>query len=228
MVYNPMKYLAILLLTLMLGCQSDDTTSPSYSYLALGDSYTIGQSVEESERWPVQLAKALNREGVNVRPPVIIAQTGWRTERLISAIENAGNLGEQYDMVSLLIGVNNQFGGRSVESFTPDFEKLLQMSIDLAGGNAKKVFVLSIPDYGVTLFGSSRGGDIGRDIDEFNAASKALCDQYGIQYFDITPISREAATDLELTASDGLHPSGKMYGLWVDLILQDVNDLLRR
>lgn len=223
-----MKYLAILLLVLLSACQSDDTNSPSYSYLALGDSYTIGQSVEESERWPVKLSSALNEQGINVRPPVIIAQTGWRTERLITEIENASNLGEQYDMVSLLIGVNNQFGGRSVESFTPDFEKLLQMSINLTGGNEKKVFVLSIPDYGVTLFGSSRGGDIGGDIDRYNAASKALCDQYGIAYFDITPISREAATDLELIASDGLHPSGKMYQRWVDLIVDDVMELLSK
>ncbi|GAB5526265.1 MAG: SGNH/GDSL hydrolase family protein [Roseivirga sp.] len=222
---NAMKYLAILLLTLMLSCQSDDN-SPSYSYLALGDSYTIGQSVEESERWPVQLTSALNQRGTPVRPPVFIAQTGWRTERLIQQIENAGNLGAQYDMVSLLIGVNNQFSGRSVESFTPDFEKLLQMSIALAGDKPQRVFVLSIPDYGKTLFGSSRGPNISEEIDMYNAASKALCDQYGIAYFDITPISREVETDPELTASDGLHPSGKMYKRWVDLIVDDVNELL--
>lgn len=130
-------------------------------------------------------------------------------------------------MVSLLIGVNNQFRGRPVTSFTPDFEKLLQRAISLAGDNPQRVFVLSIPDYSKTPFGSSRGGDISTKIDRYNTASRALCDQYGIAYFDITPISREAENDPELTASDRLHPSGKMYKRWVDLIVEDVQRLLK-
>ena len=222
------KFSSLFIALLFFSCQSDDVASTSFSYLALGDSYTIGQSVAENERWPVQLTAALNEQGTTLRPPVIIAKTGWPTERLIEAIESASNLGEQYDMVSLLIGVNNQFGGRAVETFTPDFEKLLQMAINLTGGNRERVFVLSIPDYGKTLFGSSRGDQISAAIDQYNAASKALCDQYGIAYFDITPISREAEFDLELTATDGLHPSGKMYKRWVDLILADVAELLSR
>lgn len=215
---------------LFFSCQSDDAPRISFSYLALGDSYTIGQSVAEAERWPLQLASALNDQGTEVRTPVILAQTGWTSERLIAAIENDSSLREQYDMVSLLIGVNNQFGGRSVESFTPDFEKLLQMAINLTGGNPKRVFVLSIPDYGKTPFGLGRGGgvDISSDIDLYNAASKVLCDQYGIAYFDITPISREAEFDPELIATDRLHPSGKMYKRWVDLIQADVEELLSR
>ncbi len=225
-----MKSLALVflvMLSLLFSCGPGDDT-PSFSYLALGDSYTIGQSVAESERWPVQLTAALNAQGNSVRPPVIIARTGWRADQLIEAIENAGNLGTQYDMVSLLIGVNNQFQGRSVTSFTPDFEKLLQMAIGLTGGNPDRVFVLSIPDYGVTPFGIGWGDDISAEIDEYNAASKEICDQYGIAYFDITPISREAATDPELIASDRLHPSGKMYQRWVDLIQDDIQKLLSR
>lgn len=223
-----LRWVTLVMITgLLFSCDRHEDT-PSFSFLALGDSYTIGQSVAESERWPVQLTAALNAQGNSVRPPVIIARTGWRADQLIEAIENAGNLGTQYDMVSLLIGVNNQFQGRSVTSFTPDFEKLLQMAIGLTGGNPDRVFVLSIPDYGVTPFGIGWGGDIGAEIDEYNAASKELCDQYGIAYFDITPISREAATDAELVASDRLHPSGKMYQRWVDLIQHDIQKLLSR
>jgi lysophospholipase L1-like esterase len=209
----------------MVGCNKK-APIPTYSYLALGDSYTIGQSVAPEERWPVQLAAALRERETIVRKPVIIAQTGWTTEKLIAAVENAGNLGEQYDMVSLLIGVNNQYGRRSVESFVPDFEKLLQMSIALAGDNHERVFVLSIPDYGKTPFGAANAEEIAREIDAYNAASKTLCEQYGIGWFDITPISREADTDPDLIASDRLHPSGKMYQRWVELILDDVEALL--
>ncbi|MCE7990942.1 MAG: SGNH/GDSL hydrolase family protein [Roseivirga sp.] len=223
-----MRYFSALLLLLLAACSADDSDQPSYSYLALGDSYTIGQSVVEEQRWPEQLAAALREQGTEIRGPVIVAKTGWTTERLISAIENNGNLGEQYDLVSLLIGVNNQFGGRPVSTFIPEFEKLLQMATTLTGGNAERVFVLSIPDYGVTLFGSNRGPNISAEIDIYNTASKTLCDQYGIAYFDITPISRKAPNDPELTASDGLHPSGKMYAQWVDLIREDISKLLNR
>ena len=210
---------------LLTGCDGSES-QPSFSYLALGDSYTIGQSVEEDQRWPVQLAAELGNQGVSVRPPIIVARTGWTTTALMNAIENDDNLGNQYDMVSLLIGVNNQFQGRSVESFVPEFEALLQRSIRLAGNNPQRVFVLSIPDYGVTLFGSSRGPFVSRSIDEYNAVVEATCKEYQVRYFNITPISREAASDLALLASDNLHPSGKMYKRWVDLIAADVKQLL--
>lgn len=225
-----MKYILILAVALMLACQSDNDTMPndSKSFLALGDSYTIGQSVEESERWPVQLADQLSERGVEVSAPKIIATTGWRTDQLKDAIAADTELKNQYDLVSLLIGVNNQFQGKTVESFAPEFEELLQTAIRLAG-TKDRVIVLSIPDYGVTPFGISRGEErIARELDEYNRVSKEICDRYEVSYFDITPISREAKTDPELIASDNLHPSGKMYGQWVDLILEDVETLLSK
>jgi len=225
-----MKYILILAVALMLACQSDNDNMPndSKSFLALGDSYTIGQSVEESERWPVQLADQLSERGVEVSTPKIIATTGWRTDQLKDAIAADTELKDQYDLVSLLIGVNNQFQGKTVGSFAPEFEELLQTAIRLAG-TKDRVIVLSIPDYGVTPFGISRGEErIARELDEYNRVSKEICDRYEVSYFDITPISREAKTDPELIASDNLHPSGKMYGQWVDLILEDVETLLSK
>lgn len=223
-----MKYLLTLAVALLLACQSDNDNMPdnSLSFLALGDSYTIGQSVEESERWPVQLANQLTDRGIDMGAPKIIATTGWRTDQLKDAIAADNELEEQYDLVSLLIGVNNQFQGRTVESFAPEFEELLQTAIRLAG-TKDKVIVLSIPDYGVTPFGMSRGEErIARELDEYNRVSREICDRYEVQYFDITPISREAKTDADLIASDKLHPSGKMYGQWVDLIIDEVTILL--
>ena len=147
----------------------------SLTFLALGDSYTIGESVAENERWPVQLAARLNEKGRQTASPKIIATTGWRTDQLKSAIESDKELKERYDLVSLLIGVNNQFQGKSVESFAPEFEELLQTAIGLAG-DKEKVIVLSIPDYGVTPFGASRGEErIAKELDEYNQVSKSIC-----------------------------------------------------
>ncbi len=210
----------MVLVLLACGTESDMQNS-SLSYLALGDSYTIGESVAEDQRWPVQLATKMKENGVNVRAPKIIATTGWRTDQLKGAIE-AASLGPSYDMVSLLIGVNNQYQGRTVESFAPEFEELLQIAIDKAGGNKERVFVLSIPDYGKTPFGSSKEEQIGIELDAYNAVSKEICERYGVDYYNITPISREAKEDPELIAEDNLHPSGKMYQRWVELIYQDV------
>tara|TARA_B100000965_G_scaffold406843_1_gene449508 strand:- start:4671 stop:5318 length:648 start_codon:yes stop_codon:yes gene_type:complete len=197
-------------------------------YLALGDSYTIGESVDENQRWPVQLTKRLNENGFTLAPPKIIATTGWRTDELKAAIEKDAELLPQYDMVSLLIGVNNQYQGRSVESFAPEFEELLQMAIELAGGKKKRVFVLSIPDYGKTPFGAAKAEQIARELDAYNEVSQQICKKYGVKYFNITPISRKADKDKELVAPDNLHPSGKMYSQWVDLIEKDVKKLLKK
>jgi lysophospholipase L1-like esterase len=219
-----MKNLISLLVLALLACgtETDQMQNSSLSYLALGDSYTIGESVAEDQRWPVQLANQMKKNGINLRTPKIIATTGWRTDQLKEAIENASDLGTKYDLVSLLIGVNNQYQGRSVESFAPEFEELLQKSIDLAGGNVERVFVLSIPDYGKTPFGAAKEEQIGKELDAYNQVSKEICARYDVAYFDITPISREAKDDLELIAEDKLHPSGKMYKRWVDLIFEDI------
>ena len=225
-----MKYLITLLAAatfLSCGPNSDIMQDPSISYLALGDSYTIGESVEEDQRWPVQLAAKLNENGVNVRTPKIIATTGWRTDNLKDAIESTP-LGKQYDLVSLLIGVNNQYQGKTVESFAPEFEELLQTAIELAGGVKEHVFVLSIPDYGKTPFGASKEEEIAKELDEYNAVSKEICQKYNVDYFDITPISREAKEKPELIARDQLHPSGKMYERWVELIYEDILSKARK
>lgn len=192
------------------------------SYLALGDSYTIGQSVAESERFPVLLVKALKEKGIEIQDPEIIATTGWTTADLKRGIANANMGGKEYDLVSLLIGVNNQYQGRSLEEYKKEFRELLLQSIDLANGNKGKVFVISIPDYGYTPFGASSKEQISQEIDAFNAANKEITASLEVRYFNITPISRNGLSDPSLIASDRLHPSGKMYQQWVDLMLEDM------
>ena len=188
------------------------------TYLALGDSYTIGESVAESERWPVQLAARLVERGISMADPKIIARTGWRTDELKAAIEADNELAEGYDMVSLLIGVNNQYQGKSVESFAPEFEELLQMAIKLANGDPKHVIVVSIPDYGKTPFGAAKEEQIEEELNEYNKVSKNICRQYKVKHFNITNASRRAKTEPDLVANDKLHPSGKMYTEWVEMV----------
>jgi len=199
-----------------------DTTSTmndsSLTYLALGDSYTIGESVNQSERWPVQLVTRLQADSVDIQSPKIIARTGWTTDELQNGID-AAKIDQTYDFVSLLIGVNNQYRNYDIKQYIKEFEELLKQSIAFADNDKTRVFVVSIPDYGVTPFGMNRDPEqIGKEIDEYNAIAKDFADQYGVQYFNITEISRKAKEDPELVAGDGLHPSGKMYSEWVDLI----------
>lgn len=190
-------------------------------FLALGDSYTIGESVQQNERWPVQLSEALNRKGFRFESPKIIATTGWRTDDLKGAVI-AEDPAKDFDLVSLLIGVNNQYQGRSASDYEPEFEELLNMAISFAGGDKEKVFVVSIPDYGYTPFGKEKQATISEEIDAFNNINRSVAEKYGISYFDITPLSRKGFEDPELVASDGLHPSGKQYRLWVEIILQQL------
>lgn len=186
-------------------------------FLALGDSYTIGESVAEDQRWPVQLAEALRKKGVAIETPHIIATTGWRTDDLKRAIIAAAP-STDHALVSLLIGVNNQYQGKSAAAYAPEFEALLNMAITFAGGDKNKVFVVSIPDYGYTPFGREKQETISKAIDEFNAVNRAIAEKHGVKYFYITDISRKGLDDPELVAGDGLHPSGKMYSLWVKVI----------
>lgn len=187
-------------------------------FLALGDSYTIGQSVAVSERWPVQLEMALVYQGINVQETRIIAQTGWRTDNLKNAVNSQQPL-TGYNLVSLLIGVNNQYQGGSLDTYAIEFEELLNTAISLAGGIKDHVFVLSIPDYAYTPFGNG-SAYISDQIDLFNTVNRQITENYGVSYIDITPISRNGLIRPELVASDGLHPSGIMYGLWVDEIMK--------
>ncbi len=195
------------------------TTQGPLKYLALGDSYTIGESVTESERWPVQLAKALTEKGTPIEKPKIIAVTGWRTDNLNNGI-NIAKLKNEYDLVSLLIGVNNQYQGKSAEEYAVEYEELLKKAIELAGDDKDRVFVVSIPDYGYTPFGQAKQEKITKELDEFNAINNRITKGYGVAYFNITDISRKGLDDPELVASDGLHPSGKQYTLWVARILE--------
>ncbi|MBT32726.1 MAG: lysophospholipase [Thalassobius sp.] len=204
--------------------ESTDTTA--LTYLALGDSYTIGESVKVKERWPVILADSLKNRSYDIGEPKIIARTGWTTNELQAAIEGE-NITSTFSFVSLLIGVNNQYRGYNISQYEKEFEELLQTAIEFAGNDASKVFVVSIPDYGVTPFAASSDKEkIAKEIDEYNQIAETICDKYQVTYFNITPISREADYDTSLVAEDGLHPSGAMYNKWVNLILDDVVDII--
>jgi lysophospholipase L1-like esterase len=211
-----MRLVFVLTLALITAFMKKPEPKPLY-FLALGDSYTIGEAVAEEERWPVQLAQLLRQKGYNVQPPEIIATTGWRTDQLKEAIEK-GTKRTVYDMVSLLIGVNNQYQGKSVESYRPEFEELLLKAIELAGKNKDRVFVVSIPDYGYTPFGREKQPLISAAIDAYNAANREIAEKHGVQYFYITDLTRKGLDDPSLVAPDGLHPSGKMYALWAEHI----------
>jgi lysophospholipase L1-like esterase len=227
-----MKSLPIFLLILFFSCKSayqQKTTEMKngLSYLALGDSYTIGESVAENDRFPIQLAASLRKSGISISSPKIIAKTGWTTDELKAKI-NAESISETYDLVSLLIGVNNQYRGRSLEEFRTQFIDLLETAIKLSGGNPLHVFMVSIPDWGVTPFAANRNRqEIASQIDIFNAIIKEETQKRNILFVDITPISRQASTDLSLVANDGLHPSGKMYGLWAEKIMQELPQKLK-
>lgn len=185
----------------------------SLRYLALGDSYTIGESVEEAERFPNQLAALLADEGFSVDVK-IIARTGWTTDELWQGIQKE-DITPPYDMVSLLIGVNNQYRGRNIEEYREGFIFLLNKAIEYAGGDVKRVIVFSIPDWGVTPFAAGRNTtQIASEIDAFNQVNLEESQKAGAHYVDVTPVSRKAEEDPTLVAGDGLHPSGKMYSEW--------------
>jgi lysophospholipase L1-like esterase len=188
-------------------------------FLALGDSYTIGENVAAAERWPVQLAALLRKEAIALDEPQIVATTGWTTDELWAGIDRAAPSGP-FDLVSLLIGVNDQYRRRETGEYAAQFVVLLARAVEFAGGKAGRVLVLSIPDWGVTPFahGRDRAG-IARSIDQFNTLNSEATQRGGAHYVDVTPISRQAAVDGTLIAGDGLHPSGKMYAEWARLAL---------
>jgi lysophospholipase L1-like esterase len=184
-------------------------------YLALGDSYSIGEGVPDAGRWPVQLAVRLRREGVALDDPTIIATTGWTTDELSAAMD-AFAFEPPYDLVSLLIGVNNQYRGRSADDYRSEFRGLLERAVALAGGRSERVLVLSIPDWGVTPFAHGSGRDvlqIAGELDVYNAIAQEEAGRRGAQFADITGISRLHPA---LLADDGLHPSAAQYALWTE------------
>jgi len=195
-------------------------------FLALGDSYTIGESVAPAERWPMRLAALLRAEGIPIEDPLIIATTGWTTDELWAGIDRAAPTG-LFDLVSLLIGVNNQYRARSQDEYHRQFADLLKRAIEFAGGKPGRVLVLSIPDWGVTPFAAGRDrARIAAEIDAFNAINRGEAERRGARYVDVTPISRQAAADASLIAEDGLHPSGQMYAEWARLALPSARQVL--
>lgn len=197
---------------------------PVFRYLALGDSYTIGESVSEEGRWPNQLARRLEALGIQTEV-TIIARTGWTTDELWQGIR-AREIQPPYDLVSLLIGVNNQYRGYDINEYREQFTFLLNKSIEYAGGDPNRVLVLSIPDWGVTPFASNRDRQqIAREIDGFNRVNREESERAGVRYMDITPGSRKAVSNEALIASDGLHPSGKMYAMWAEKVLPVVREI---
>ena len=197
-------------------------------YLALGDSYTIGEAVDEAGRWPMQLARLLRREGVLLGDPRIIATTGWTTDELDAAITAAEPLGE-HDFITLLIGVNNQYRGRDVDEYRTQFAALLWRAIGFARNRPDRVLVLSIPDWGVTPFAAQSGRDvaqIARELDAYNLAAREVCAQRGVAFVDITAISRARGGEAAMLADDGLHPSAAMYTEWTRLAFPVAHHLL--
>ncbi len=209
-------------LFLMLIGAACSTSRKGVSYLALGDSYTIGESVPVNHNFPYQLADSISRNGRKYESPSIIARTGWRTDQLIKAVESA-HLEKEYDLVTLLIGVNNEFQGRSLQEYERDFRILCQKAIELAGNKTDRVYILSIPDYGYTPFGEKNRERISQRIDLFNASNQRISDSLSLHYIDITGISRRGLNETGLVAADGLHPAAGMYALWVEEILKSMN-----
>jgi lysophospholipase L1-like esterase len=196
------------------------------SFLALGDSYTIGEGVAEEGRWPVQLVARLREHGIAVGAPRIIATTGWTTDELSSAMDAAGLRGK-FGLVTLLIGVNNQYRGRASTEYREQFLALLERATKLAG-DSRRVVVVSIPDWGVTAFAEGRDrAAIGHEIDAFNAIARDETNRGHARWVDVTAASREAGSKPEMLVDDGLHPSAKQYGLWVEQIFPQALAALR-
>lgn len=180
----------------------------------------------ENQRWPAQLVDSLQERGIPMQEPHIIAETGWTTDELMKAI-NQKKPAKSYDLVSLLIGVNNQYRGYDITAYKADFEQLLKQAISFAGGKPSRVFVVSIPDYGATPFGQEKNPkEIAKELDQYNNIARNICNKYQVSFINITPYSKKASEDPSLTADDNLHPSGKMYQQWVSKIIPVVLDKL--
>lgn len=208
---------------------SQSNNDNRFTYLALGDSYTIGESVSDAERFPVQLTDKLRKSGYNFEDPLIIARTGWTTDELSAALDEKEPIGK-FDFITLLIGVNNQYRGRDAEAFRKEFVQLLNRAAGYTN-SFENVIVVSIPDWGVTPFAIEKGRDtqkVGEEIDLYNSIKKEEAEKAGAHYVYITDISKEARNDETLLAEDKLHPSGKMYSLWVERILPIAKQILEK
>ncbi len=219
-----MRFLIPLLFIFSFGCKKDQITiayqvpqTNTYSFLALGDSYTIGQGVSESNRWPNQLRDSLVKQNILFTKPQIIARTGWRSDQLQMAMDTVGK--KDWDLVTLLIGVNDYYQNWPAPAFKPKFETALDSAISLAGGLSNRVVVLSIPDYGFTPFGQSNQQQITAGITAYNNVLEEVCQAKNVVFVNITDISQRGLQEPDLVAGDGLHPSGKQYSLWVERLI---------
>jgi lysophospholipase L1-like esterase len=200
----------------------------SSRFLALGDSYTIGEGVAADARWPAQLVALLHAQGVVLGAPEIIARTGWTTDELAAAMD-ATSLHPPYALVTLLIGVNNQYRGRDLNNYRGEFRSLLERAVEQAGKRPQRVIVVSIPDWGVTRFGRASGRDqaeIARAIDVYNAANAEIAKMLHVRYVDVTAVSRDSGDHVGMLVADGLHPSAAMYRRWAELVVPQVQAAL--
>lgn len=211
-----------------LGTLTSATAGEPLRYLALGDSYTIAEAVDASRSWPMQLVALLQDEGIAVDPPRIIARTGWTTDELSAAMDAAEPLGD-WDFVTLLIGVNNQYRGRALDDYRGEFRRLLQRAIGLARHRPERVMVLAIPDWGVTPFAEGRDRSrIAAELDAYNAADAEISREHGVAFVDTAALSRSRGAEAAMLATDGLHPSAELYALWARAALPVARDLLSR
>ena len=221
-----MKLLPIILHFLIMN-QATQHDIPK-TYLALGDSYTIGESLPIYESYPYQTVQLLRGKGVQITAPEIIAKTGWTTDELAVAIDQT-RLIEQYDYVSLLIGVNNQYRGRKSDEYAMQFEELLKRAISFSANGTSHVFVISIPDWGATPFAEGRDTKkIAEEINAFNDINKSISEKYGVAYIEITEGSRDAKKNPTLVARDKLHPSGTEYNKWANKLAEKIFEVYQR
>ncbi|TBW28353.1 SGNH/GDSL hydrolase family protein [Gramella sp. KN1008] len=227
------KFYLSLLSVLVLSCSStmdvrnnEEPEDPKYTYLALGDSYTIGESVVETQRWPVQLAEQLRGRGYKMAAPKIVAKTGWTTGDLLRGMENELDVQRDFDLVSILIGVNNQYQDKLETEYEEELRQVFRKAINHCKTREKGVFAVSIPDYGYTPFGASDQEEISEEIDRFNSIFRRVAEDFEVDFYNITPISRDAGNNPDLIASDDLHPSGLMYRYWVDYFVNQVAEKL--
>ena len=198
-----------------------------YTYLALGDSYTIGEQVALEDNFPYQTAKLLKEARIEVADPVIVAKTGWTTDELAQALREEG-IKETFNLVTLLIGVNNQYRGRDLDNYKKEFTALLDQAIVFANGHTQNVFVLSIPDWGVTPFAEGKDrNEIAKAIDEYNEANKSITLAHKANWLDITDSTRQNGTVKEFLAEDGLHPSAKEYAIWAERLTDVIKKVLK-
>ncbi|GAA4462235.1 SGNH/GDSL hydrolase family protein [Nemorincola caseinilytica] len=199
-----------------------------HTYLALGDSYTIGEQVSAPDNFPHQAVRMLREKGTQVTDPVIIATTGWTTDELATSIREH-NITDTFSFVSLLIGVNNQYRGRSIDNYRDEFTQLLHQAIHFAGGRPQRVFVLSIPDWGVTPFAADRDRSaIATEIDAYNAACREIALANECHYIEITESTRQHGADPTYLVDDKLHPSGREYAIWAQRLVEQVHEQLSK